>query len=109
MVRQRGIGSGPGTARRARAPTMNPLTAARRTKVRTSMPLHGLARGGELATQRLDLVAQVLGVLEAQVLGRREHLLLERDQELVELVGGQALQLVLTATTAARCGRRLGR
>ena len=56
--------------------------------------------------QRLDLVAQLRGVLEAQLLGRREHLLLERDDELLDLLARHALDLARRAP-AARDVRRV--
>ena len=43
------------------------------------------AAAPELAPELLDLVAQLRGVLEPQLLGGGEHLLLERDHELLEL------------------------
>ena len=71
---------------------MNPLTAASRMKTRTSTVRRAGARV-ELAAEGLDLVAELRCVLEAQLLGGREHLFLEGDQEPVELVGRQALDL----------------
>ena len=85
----------------------------------TSCDAHGgamarpaLRRGGEgrqLPAQLLDLVAQLGRVLEAQLLGGREHLLLERDHELLHLVLAQALHLGLATAAAARHRRRLER
>src|SRR5512132_1551477 len=130
IVSQTGIGSGPGTARRARLPVMNPnsmimrmepntcpiefrahqaallqragLTAARaelarpligRRQVGASESLGRCLRRGrdELAAQILDLVTELRGVLEAQLLRRREHLLLELDDQLLELGRRHAL------------------
>ena len=59
-----------------------------------------LGEGRHVAADALDLVAQLGRVLEPQLLGRLEHLLLERDRELLELVARHALHLV--AATAAR-------
>ena len=75
----------------------------------TSLYGGGLGQRLELAPQLLDLVPQLGGVLEAELLGRREHLLLERDRELLHLGPIQALDLRLPATTAARHRRRLER
>ena len=44
----------------------------------------------QVAAELLDLVAQLRRVLEAQLLGRLEHLLLERDHELLELLARHA-------------------
>src|SRR4051794_4705465 len=44
-----------------------------------------LVQLAQLAAQLADLVAQARGVLEAQVVGRRQHLLLELDDRLLEL------------------------
>src|SRR3954447_20760245 len=46
----------------------------------------GGGRGVELAAQIADLVAELRGVLEAQVLGCREHLLLELHDRALELL-----------------------
>ena len=63
-----------------------------------SDPLLGRDRGAssarisrEVAAQLAQLVAQPRGVLEAQLLGGREHLLLELDGHLLELVRRQLL------------------
>ena len=45
----------------------------------------------QVAAQLAQLVAQLRGVLEAQLLGRREHLLLELDDQPLELVRRQLL------------------
>src|SRR6266536_1618048 len=86
------IGSGPGTARRASAPTIRPPTRSRMMK--RSRPMRrpyylGLGRrfgcGLQLPPQVLDLVPELGGVLETQLLGGGEHLLLELNHELLEL------------------------
>src|SRR3954469_26022466 len=71
-------------------------------------PRNGLtgADGEELVAQRLELVAQLRGVLEAQLLGGREHLLLERDDELLDLLARHALDLARRAP-ATRHVRRV--
>ena len=75
-----------------------------------SGPAGGVGRERrELAPQLLDLVAELGRVLEAELLGGGEHLLLERDHELLELVSRHALDLGLAAATAARNRRRLER
>ena len=51
----------------------------------------------QLAAQLLDLVAELGRVLEPQLLGRGEHLLLERDHELLELAAIEALDLLAAA------------
>ena len=59
-------------------------------------------RPGELAPELLDLVPELRGVLEAQLLGGEVHLLLEGDDELVELVARHPLDLGGLPTPAAR-------
>ena len=51
----------------------------------------------QLAPELLDLVAELGGVLEAKLLGREIHLLLERDEELLELVRRHPLDVGLAA------------
>src|SRR6478672_2464501 len=72
---------------------------------RRSDPLGG-RHGLELAAELLDLVPQLGRVLEAELLGGHVHLLLERDDELLQLLRAHALDLAL-ATTAARGDVRL--
>src|SRR3954466_14553375 len=55
---------------------------------------------GELPPQLADLVAQARGVLEAQVLGGGEHLLLELDDRLLHLRERQVLGLDALAIAA---------
>ena len=62
-------------------------------------------RGVQLAPQLADLVAQLGGVLEAQLLGRGEHLLLELDDRRLDL-GRRHVDLLLAP--AAALGRDLG-
>src|SRR5262249_8460837 len=50
-----------------------------------------LGERGQLAAQVLDLVAELGGVLEAELLRGGEHLLLERDHELLEVIAGHPL------------------
>src|SRR6188768_731526 len=54
-----------------------------------SSPVGGVSRRRsqrrQLSPQFLDLVAKLGGVLEAKLLGRREHFFLEGDGELLEL------------------------
>src|SRR5579859_723009 len=96
-VSQMGIGSGPGTASRASAPVTNadamtPMTVPALTEAISNS-------GGrflecvQLAAKLLDLVAQLRGVLEAELLRGDVHLLLERDDELVELGAVHPLHL----------------
>src|ERR1700751_5050152 len=47
----------------------------------------------QVAPQVLDLVAELRGVLESQLLGGEVHLLLERDHELLELLARHPLDL----------------
>ena len=55
------------------------------------------ARGVEVSAQLLDLVAELGGVLEPELLSRREHLLLELDDQLLDLLGRHALVAALAA------------
>src|SRR3972149_7677136 len=50
----------------------------------------GRRRREQLPAQLLDLVSELGGVLEAQLLGGRVHLLLEGDDEPLELPGAHA-------------------
>src|ERR1043166_1908133 len=90
-VSQTGIGSGPGTASRARPPVMKPEIRIRMTVPSTGASILGRCRRArgrdELAPELLDLVAQLGRVLEAQFLRRGEHLLLELDDQPLELPG----------------------
>src|SRR5262245_32908285 len=63
----------------------------------------------QLAAQLLDLVAELRGVLEAELLCRDVHLLLERHDELLELLAAHPGDLLLPSPTPARDGRRLER
>src|SRR5580693_2192737 len=54
----------------------------------------------QVATQLAQLVAQLRGVLEAQVVGRRDHLLLELDDHLLELVLRHLLAFAALGRTA---------
>ena len=60
------------------------------------------ANASQLAAQLLDLVAELRGVLEAELLGGEVHLLLERDDELLELVARHPLDLGLPAAAPRR-------
>ena len=55
----------------------------------------------ELAPQVLDLVAELGCVLEAELLRRGEHLFLERDDELLQLLVRHPLDLSLAAPAPA--------
>ena len=68
-----------------------------------------LGQGVQLAAELLDLVAKLGRVLEPELLGGREHLLLERDHELLQLLARHALDLALATPTARRHGRGLER
>src|SRR5919202_4397762 len=111
IVIQIGIGSGPGTASRASAPTTRPHRSRKMMKPSvTPARLSGsLGERVQLAPQILDLVPELGGVLEPQLLGRREHLLLERDHEPLELLGAHAFDLLAVATAPARHRRSLER
>src|SRR3954453_5158502 len=105
------IGSGPGTAQRARPPMMKPesRTWMIAPSTRATYPVSG--RGNlcgrlQLAPQVLDLVAQLGRVLEAQLLGGGEHLLLELDHELLDL--GRLHVDLLVGAPAAALGGHLG-
>src|SRR5262245_47221565 len=64
----------------------------------------------ELATELLDLVAELRSVLEAELLGGEVHLLLERDDEFLELLARHPLDVGLaTASPRGRDVRRLER
>src|SRR5579872_887290 len=65
--------------------------------------------GEQLATELLDLVAQLRGVLEAQLLGGGEHLLLELDHEALELLARHPLDLLAAAAARRRDVRLLER
>src|SRR5215210_8569314 len=54
----------------------------------------------QLPSQRLDLVAQLGRVLEAEIIGRGEHLLLQLDDRAADLLGGHALGLTAAAAAA---------
>src|SRR6476660_5446619 len=118
-VSQIGIGSGPGIASRARAPVTKPEIRIARTTLRLMLGRAYASRSyrrsrrrrerDEVAADALDLVAQLGGVLEAQLLGGLEHLLLERDDELLELLAVHALDLVAAAAARARDVRRFER
>src|SRR5690606_11283388 len=62
----------------------------------------------EVTAEALDLVAQLRRVLEAQLLGGRQHLLLELDQRARDLLGRHALLLRLALAPAALWNLRLG-
>src|SRR3954452_24993535 len=110
MVSNIPIGSLPGWMSRPSAPTMAPTmmsqTQCMATVYRASRSAKRDSRLGErleLAAELLDLVAQPRCVLEAQLLGGDEHLLLERDRELLELLAGHALDVgSLPAAALAR-------
>ena len=90
-----------------RVPARQP-SRSRRLRGRPSALRGASASARELAAQLLDLVAELRRVLEPQLLGGREHLLLERDHELLELAAVDALDL-LAAARALRDVRRLER
>src|SRR5215217_2400896 len=113
MVTIQPIGSEPGWKSRPSAPTRAPTmishiqcigvsffrciegeTPGRPRWFRTSVRAR-LDRGQrkELAPQVLDLIAQLRGVLEPQLLRRREHLLLELHDELLEFLLRHPLHL----------------
>src|SRR5690348_4805591 len=56
----------------------------------------------QLAPELLDLVAQLGRVLEAQLVGREEHLLLELDHRLRDLLGRHLLLIAPPAALALR-------
>src|SRR5262249_17736690 len=112
-VSQTGIGSGPGTAQRARLPVMNPNSMIIKTEPSTALKslCRGLRSGrNELAAKIFDLVAQLGGVLEAELLGGGEHLLLELDDQLLELRRRHAFDVLAAAPALRRRdSRRLQR
>ena len=55
----------------------------------------------QLAAQLLDLVSQLGGILEPELLGRGEHLLLELDDQPVDLLRLQPFDLGLAAAAPA--------
>src|SRR5688500_7609935 len=94
--RSSGKGSSPGSVTR-RAPAY-PTVSSRR----------GLLGAGlvQVATQVADLVAQLGGVLEAQLVRGGQHLLLELHQQLLDLLGGH-LGIALLAPASALGDLRL--
>src|SRR5206468_860905 len=99
-------GPTPGSSRRPSASRGQPVAAPPRTK-RGSPPRSPSGRGVrerglEIAAQVLDLVAQLGRVLEAQVLGGREHLLLELDDRALQLVSAHLGLTRALAPPAAR-------
>src|SRR3954447_3387566 len=68
-------------------------------KAKTRQLSRGL-RGVQLLAKGLDLVPQLGGVLEAEVVGRREHLLLQLHDRPPELLGGHPLGVAAPATSA---------
>src|SRR4029077_18190657 len=95
-----GIGSGPGIASRASEPVINPETRIARTKLMWASSRRSSGRSlrrrerRQLPAQLLDLVAQLGGILEAELLRGREHLELEVDDHLLELLARHPLDLV---------------
>src|SRR5690242_10643689 len=61
----------------------------------------------QVAAQLLQLVAELGGIFEAELLGRLEHLLLQGDDELLQLLARHALDLVGAATPAGARHMRL--
>src|SRR6476469_5303598 len=92
IVSQTGIGSGPGIVSRASEPVIHPEKRIARAKPRDTAACRRSRRGlrggdrSQLAEQLLDLVAQLGGVLEAELLRSGEHLELEVDDHLLELL-----------------------
>src|SRR5438105_3861414 len=68
-----------------------------------------LGEGEELAAELLDLVPELRRILEPELLGGREHLLLEVDDEALYLAAAHALHLAATAAAPARHVRLLER
>src|SRR2546423_1277914 len=107
-VSQAGIGSGPGTASLASPPVMKPKIMMRMIEPSTAEILGGRrsrspGRSHQFAAELLDLVAKLGGVLEPELLRRREHLFLELDDELLQVTGRQAFE-ILAAAAALRAG-----
>src|SRR5205085_2152695 len=104
-ARDRGLRAGRASIRPARAPPApRARPRARAPALRAASPSRPGGRSAwdrtasgrrlhlvELAPQRLDLIAQLGRVLEAEVLRRQQHLLLELDDRLVDLTGGHSL------------------
>src|SRR5262249_17725132 len=63
-----------------------------------------LGERGELAAELLDLIAELRRVLESELLGGGEHLLLERDHELLELGLVHSLDLLAAPRALRTCG-----
>src|SRR6267378_913758 len=114
-VSHAGIGSGPGTASLASPPVMKPKIMMRMIEPSTAEILGGRrsrspGRSHQLAAELLDLVAKLGGVLEPELLSRCEHLFLELDDELLEVTGRQAFEILAPATALrAGNGRRVER
>src|SRR5437763_17204833 len=68
-----------------------------------------LGEGEELAAELLYLVPELRGVLEPELLGRREHLLLEVDDAPLDLGAAHAPPLTPAAATPSGLVRLLGR
>src|ERR1035437_1085344 len=83
-------------------PRIPSLKAARRLPLAPGQRL-------QLEPDVLDLVAQLGGVLEAELLGGGEHLLLQFDRQLLQLLATQALYLGGTAAALAGHVRLLER
>src|SRR5207245_3890814 len=66
--------------------------------LRRAVRISGRSQGEQLAPQLLDLVAELRRVLEAQLLRRREHLLLQLDHQTLELLARHPLDLLAAAS-----------
>src|SRR4051812_46828423 len=89
--------------RHAMPQAQRPQARARPVRDRKARGASGRGRGVEFAPQVADLVAELGGVLEPQILGRRQHLLLELDDRALELLGGH-VRLALAAGAPALVG-----
>src|SRR4051794_13573783 len=87
-----------GRARRART---SPAANRRRRRPRSRRSgAGGRAQVLEVAAQLADLVAQPGGVLEAQLVGGDEHLLLELDDRALEVLHGHRVDVALAPARA---------
>src|SRR5205823_1553454 len=86
--------------RSSRSSTASPRSTRDRSGSGSKRPSLSGRNGLQLAAELLDLVAQLGRILEAELLGGHVHLLLERDDQLLELVRGHALDVALAAASA---------
>src|SRR3954471_22027062 len=96
---------------RSRATAIPPDSGRSAASVAEGASGRGLATGWaggarpdlvEVPAEVSDLVSQLCRVLEAQVVGGGQHLLLELDDQLLDLLGAHLVVALLLAPTPAR-------